>query len=185
MDTRDDDDEEEDEVSPPKSSPKRGKGKAKAAPEPVEEEDDDMEDDIARGMDDVDMAPPDSDEEPAQPQSPPKKTRPAAKEKPKPPASKSQRQKENREGEWHRFALVLFPDCTHVNSPRWRPALQTRPVRAPRVVAQRKGRVRWAGPERWTDSRPAHQSDYSYPEGACSATRKEGTRAQALDPCSQ
>ncbi|KAJ7841776.1 Mif2/CENP-C like-domain-containing protein [Mycena leptocephala] len=97
MDTRDDDDEEEDEVSPPKSSPKRGKGKAKAAPEPVEDEDDGMEDDIARGMDDVDMAPPDSDEEPAQPQSPPKKTRPAAKEKPKPSASKSKRQKENRE----------------------------------------------------------------------------------------
>ncbi|KAJ6531069.1 Mif2/CENP-C like-domain-containing protein [Mycena capillaripes] len=96
MDTRDDDDEEEEEELPPpppqRVSPRKGKGKA-PEPEPVhEDEDNDMEDDIAHGMDDVEMTPPDSDEEP----SPPKKA-PAAKEKPKPPAAKSKRQKENRE----------------------------------------------------------------------------------------
>ncbi|KAJ6480813.1 Mif2/CENP-C like-domain-containing protein [Mycena vitilis] len=96
MDTRDEDDEEEEEGDlppPPKSSPRnKGKGKAPA----VQDEENDLEDDISRGMDDIDMAPPDSDDdEPAPaPKSPPKKTRFV---KEKPPVKSSKRQKENRE----------------------------------------------------------------------------------------
>ncbi|KAJ6526231.1 Mif2/CENP-C like-domain-containing protein [Mycena vulgaris] len=90
MDTRDEE-EEDYENQLPVSSPKRGKGKGKAR---EEVEDEEVEDDIARGMDDVDMAP-DSDEESVR-ASPPKKPPPAAKPKPKPPA-KSRAQKENRD----------------------------------------------------------------------------------------
>ncbi|KAJ7706854.1 Mif2/CENP-C like-domain-containing protein [Mycena rosella] len=84
MDTREEDDEEEqdEEEEQPVASPTRGKGKA------VEE----VEDEIALGMDDVDMAPPESDEEEEAPASPPKKAPP----KPK-PAPKPRVQKENRE----------------------------------------------------------------------------------------
>ncbi|KAJ7766613.1 Mif2/CENP-C like-domain-containing protein [Mycena metata] len=92
MDTRDDEEEEDDEP-PPVSSPKRGKGKARAV-EP------DVEDDIARGMDDVDMGAPESDEEPPPPKSPPKpkKKRSPVKEKAKPPPkSASSKRKENRQ----------------------------------------------------------------------------------------
>ncbi|KAJ7029408.1 Mif2/CENP-C like-domain-containing protein [Mycena alexandri] len=88
MDTRDDEEEEDDE--PPVSSPKRGKGKARA----VEQ---DVEDDIARGMDDVDMGAPESDEEPPAPKSPPKKALPPVKAKAKPPPKPaSSTRKENR-----------------------------------------------------------------------------------------
>ncbi|KAJ7770203.1 Mif2/CENP-C like-domain-containing protein [Mycena maculata] len=85
---KDDEEMEEEEEDPPIVSPTRGKGKGKAL-EPLQE--DDMEDDIARGMDDADMAPPESDEGP--PSDPPPKKQPVAKEKPKP----AKRQKENRD----------------------------------------------------------------------------------------
>ncbi|KAJ7143199.1 Mif2/CENP-C like-domain-containing protein [Mycena crocata] len=111
MDTRQDDDDEENE-SPVASPKNKGKGRA------VQDDADDMEDDIMRGMDDVDMEPA-SDEEPAQP-SPPRKS----KEKPKPRSPiRSKLQKENRdvpEGvrrshrvtypplEWWRLEKVVF-----------------------------------------------------------------------------
>ncbi|KAJ7087547.1 Mif2/CENP-C like-domain-containing protein [Mycena belliarum] len=79
-----DEDEGQDELPVVLSSPKRGKGKGKATRE--------VEHDSARGMEDVDMGQPDSDEEP---QSPPKKAPPA---KPKPIARPLARlQKENRD----------------------------------------------------------------------------------------
>ncbi|KAJ7264854.1 Mif2/CENP-C like-domain-containing protein [Mycena haematopus] len=98
MDTRNDDEDDDDEPvpTPKKPSPKK-KGKEKAiTPEPEPEpaqNGSDMEDDIARGMDEIEE---DEDDEPVQP--PPKK---ATKEKQKPSktitTAKSKRQKENRE----------------------------------------------------------------------------------------
>ncbi|KAJ6499184.1 Mif2/CENP-C like-domain-containing protein [Mycena sanguinolenta] len=117
MDTRnDDDDDEEDDgpvptpkkpspkkPSPKKPSPKK-KGKEKAAtpaPEPAQN-DSDMEDDIARGMDDVDLDPPEEDEEDEPVRPSPKKKGPKEKKKQNPPKTitttvQSRRQKENRE----------------------------------------------------------------------------------------
>ncbi|KAF8205489.1 Mif2/CENP-C like-domain-containing protein [Mycena galopus ATCC 62051] len=97
MDTREDSDGDEDDEpvpTPKKLSPKK-KGKEKAVtPEPEPEKNDsDMEDDIARGMDDVE-----EDEEPVK--SPPKKKGAKAKEKPSKStttAIRSKLQKENRE----------------------------------------------------------------------------------------
>ncbi|KAJ7453078.1 Mif2/CENP-C like-domain-containing protein [Mycena latifolia] len=92
MDREDDEEEEQDEL--PVVSPKRGKGKAR--------EDVDMEDDIARGMDDVDMAPPESDEDEAEPEPSPPKKAPPSKPKPKSPTKAKPKatarpQKENRD----------------------------------------------------------------------------------------
>ncbi|KAJ6622951.1 Mif2/CENP-C like-domain-containing protein [Mycena sp. CBHHK59/15] len=149
MDTRDDDeDEDEEEEQPlPVESPKRGKGKAKAMA-PVQEEAD-VEDDIARGMDDVDMGLPGSDEEP---ESPPKKVR---KEMPKP----SKKQKENRdvpEGvrrskripyeplEWWRLEKVVFGRREPGDSPRLVPHIKeiVRIPKEPVVPLGKQGRSR-------------------------------------------
>ncbi|KAF7337826.1 CENP-C-C domain-containing protein [Mycena venus] len=91
-------------VASPKKvvSPNKGKGKGKAAPEPEPDEDMDMEDDIARGMEDVDMElPPSDEEEPVQPPSK-KSAKGAAKGKEKATATRTvttmtRRQKENRD----------------------------------------------------------------------------------------
>lgn len=97
MDTRDEDDEEEmeEDDDPPVVSPRREKGKGKAQ-EPVQDDEEDMEDDIAHGMDDVDMTPPESDE---QPDARLKKKPTVVKEKP------MKRQKENRDGECRRVSF--------------------------------------------------------------------------------
>ncbi|KAL1689595.1 Mif2/CENP-C like-domain-containing protein [Schizophyllum commune] len=70
---QDDDDEESEEEQPaPPPPPVKKKGKEKAAPEPEPESepepDHDMEQDIANGMDDVEMEGPRSDDEPEEPQ---------------------------------------------------------------------------------------------------------------------
>ncbi|KAJ6626883.1 Mif2/CENP-C like-domain-containing protein [Mycena sp. CBHHK59/15] len=82
----------------PTSSPKRTKGRGRARP-PVDEEDE-VEDDIARGMDDVEMAASD-EEEVEEEHTPPKKkakTKPAAApKKAKPTATVTKLQKENRD----------------------------------------------------------------------------------------
>ncbi|KAJ7154180.1 Mif2/CENP-C like-domain-containing protein [Mycena filopes] len=114
MDTRDDDDEEDEEEQeePPVSSPKRGgKGKARAI-------DLEVEDEIARGMDDVDMnmdMAPQSDEEdpPPPPKSPPKKAPAKTKPAPAPKSSSaSSRRKENRDippGVRHSTRKRIYP----------------------------------------------------------------------------
>ncbi|KAJ7745502.1 Mif2/CENP-C like-domain-containing protein [Mycena olivaceomarginata] len=105
--SRDDEGEEDDnptpkKPSPKKPSPKKGKGKARAAtplPEPDDDENSGMEDDIARGMEDVDMDAPDDDEDEDEVVQPPPAKKGKQKEASKPvrTAPPSKRQKENRE----------------------------------------------------------------------------------------
>ncbi|KAK7038277.1 CENP-C-C domain-containing protein [Favolaschia claudopus] len=113
MDSRDDDEEEEDEPAPPtpkkvpdedeEPTPKKSvspKRKARAAPEPEpepepeEDNDSGMEEDIADGMEDVEMDPPDDNEQESDPPAPPPPKKKSVKAN---AIVMSRRQKENRE----------------------------------------------------------------------------------------
>ncbi|KAJ6574672.1 hypothetical protein B0H19DRAFT_1125199 [Mycena capillaripes] len=89
-------------TAPPAPTPK---GKGRALPPVDEEDEDEMEDDIARGMEDVDQAASDEDEEEEERLPPKKKIRSTPAPTAKPKQIKSRPQKENRDGTFHDYHL--------------------------------------------------------------------------------